>query len=323
MSQIRLHRLIPVFLIFLLEATVAWSPRPAVQPEEKTILFVSDTQSPIFWEYLILARNDNERATRKILDLILQEPDPAAVFHLGDAVAWGSSDEDWRPIDDFLARLRGRGVPVYGVMGNHEYMNSAAEGVALFKRHFPEFPQSWYSVRIASLAAIVINSNFDELSELDKAAQKKFYEERLQAFEADPEVRGIIVCAHDPPYTNSKIVSPSLEVEREFVPLFLSARKTKLFLSGHSHAAEDLVPKNKDLQGKHFLVLGGGGGLLHPLYLGRSRRIEDRFPLQTERRWFHYVRLTLGTEGLKVTYRILRQDLQSWLDIYEFAVPWD
>jgi len=285
---------------------------------EKTILVLSDTQAPLFWETLILPQHRNEEARQKIMELILSEPAPAAVFHLGDVVARGSEEEDWKPIDDFLARLRARSVPVYAAIGNHDYMISSAEGAARFKKRFPEFPQSWFSVRILPLAFIVLNSNFGELTRQARAEQQKFYEEQLAVLEKDAEVKGIVVCAHHPPYTNSKIVSRSIEVDRDFVPLFLKSRKAKLFLSGHSHAAEHFIR-----EGKHFLVAGGGGGLLHPLYLGSDARYEDHFILRTERRWFHYLRLQVNEEGWNVTFRMLRQDLARWVDIDSFAASWD
>jgi len=298
----------------------ASAPSPPLTPSdaEKTILVLSDTQAPLFWEMLILPWNRNEEARQKIMKLILSEPNPAAVFHLGDAVARGSEEKDWKPIDDFLAQLRARGVPVYGVMGNHEYISSSAKGAARFKKRFPEFPLSWFSVRIVPLAFIVLNSNFWELTRKARAEQQKFYEDQLAALENDPEVKGIVVCAHHPPYTNNKIVSRSFEGDREFVPPFLKSRKAKLFLSGHSHAAEHFIR-----EGKHFLVLGGGGGLLHPLHIGSDARYEDHFPLRTERRWFHYLRLQMNEEGWKVTFRMLRQDLASWVDIYSFGASWD
>ncbi len=296
----------------------ASSPPSTPSDAEKTILFLSDTQAPLFLETLILSQNRNEEARQKILELILNEPDPAAVFHLGDTVARASEEGDWKPIDDFIARLKARGIPVYAAMGNHEYMVTSKEGAAGFKKRFPEFPKSWYSVRILPVAFIVLNSNFGELSREAQAEQKKFYTEQLAALENDPEVKGIVVCDHHPPYTNSKIISSSVEVDREFVPLFLKSRKARLFLSGHSHAAEHFIR-----EGKHFLVLGGGGGLLHPLYIGSEARYEDLFILRTQRRWFHYLRLQVNADGWKATFRMLRQDLASWVDIDSFAGSWD
>ena len=298
----------------------ASAPVPPLAPPDagKTVLVLSDTQAPMFWEMLILPWNRNDEARQKILELVLGEPDPAAVFHLGDAVARGSEEADWKPIDDFLARLRARSIPVYGVMGNHEYISSSGAGAARFRKRFPEFPRSWYSVRIVPLAFIVLNSNFGELTAKERAEQQKFYAEQLASLDGDPEVKGIVVCSHHPPYTNSKIVRPSFEAEREFVPPFIKSRKAKLYLSGHSHAAEHFIR-----EGKNFLVLGGGGGLLQPLRIGSAMRHEDHFPLRNEIRWFHYLRLQMNEEGWTVTFRMLRQDLASWVDIYSFGAPWD
>jgi hypothetical protein len=296
----------------------AQAPTTPLFGTERTILVLGDTQAPIFWETLILPRHRNEEARQKILELILNEPNPAAVLHLGDLVARASDEEDWKPIDDFLTRLRSRKIPVYGAMGNHEFMFSSVQGTAAFRRRFPEFPHSWYSFRILPLAFIVLNSNFGELTGKERTDQQKFYREQLAALENDPEVKGVVVCAHHPPYTNNRIISRSVEVDADFVPLFLQSRKARLFLSGHSHAAEHFVK-----EGKNFLVLGGGGGLLHPLRIGPASRYEDHFPLRTERRWFHYLRLQANSDGWRVTYRMLRQDLGSWLDIYAFGGSWE
>jgi hypothetical protein len=282
----------------------------------KAVIFVSDTQGPIFWETLLLPRQGNEEARAAIFERILAEPSLAAFFHLGDIVARGSSEEDWKPIDEVLGRLTKLGVPVYAGLGNHELLSTAAQGRANFRRRFPQFARSWFSVRIPPLAVIVLDSNLGALSAAERAAQAEFYRRELAALDAVPAVRGIVVCTHHPPFTNSTIVRPSAGVKAEFVPSFLSAPKALLFLSGHSHAAEHFI-----WEGKHFLVLGGGGGLLHPLLLSINQRTEDHFPIAFERRWFHYVRLEINADGVTVTFRMLRQDLQSLVDIYEIRIP--
>lgn len=291
---------------------------PSAETQKNSLIFLSDTQAPLFLETLLLKEDHNEEATKKILDNILKETEMAALFYLGDIVAWSSSDKDWRPMDEAFGRLRKLNVPIYPAMGNHEYLSHPREGQKNFKKRFPELSRSWYSARIGPIAVIMLNSNFEWLSKTERTEQEAFYETEMKTLEADPAIQGILVCSHNPPYTNSKIVNPSKVVEREFVPQFLKSKKGMLFMSGHAHAAEDFVR-----EGKHFLVLGGGGGLLHPLLTGARQRYEDHFPIKTERRFFHYVKLEIEEDSIVVTYKMLTADFADFRDVYQFSIPFD
>ena len=286
--------------------------------QKTSIVFVSDTQALLFLETLRLKRTHNEEATKKIMERISQESTAAAVFHLGDVTAVGSSDRKWARWDDAHAKLKKLGIAVYAVMGNHDYMWSPEKGRANFAARFPESNPSWYAVRIPPLAVIGLNSNFHQLSPAERAEQKRFYEAEMKALETDPAVRNVIVCCHHAPYTNSRIVSPSEDVVKEFVPLFMESGKSRLFLSGHAHAAEHFMKG-----GKHFLVLGGGGGLLHPLLTGRKQKYEDLFPLKTKIRFFHYVELQFDEGQMTIVYRMLARDLADFTDVLQFSIPFD
>jgi hypothetical protein len=93
--------------------------------------------------------------------------------------------------------------------------------------------------------------------------QDEWLKKTLADLDADAAVQSVIVCCHHSPFTNSRIVRPSKEVEEKFVPLYLESRKARLFLSGHCHAFEHYKVKGKD-----FLVIGGGGGLRQPFTAG-------------------------------------------------------
>jgi hypothetical protein len=284
---------------------------------QNTLVFVSDTQAPSFLETLRAKRDQNEEATRLILDQVCREQGLMATFLLGDLTRAASNEKNWKVVDGFLERLKAQGIPAFAAIGNHDYKWSSKNGERNFRKRFPQLTTLWYSVCIGPAAVIILNSNFDELSEPEKKAQQDFYRGALERFDADRSVRGILVCCHHPPYTNGTVVGPSHEVEREFVPPFVEAKKGLLFLSGHSHAAEHF-----QMHGRDFLVLGGGGGLLHPVRLGSAERYPDIFPVRSARRMFHYVTVRISDEGLTVTYHMLLIGLSSFEPVHEFTLKW-
>ncbi len=281
------------------------------------LLFLSDTQAPSFFETLFVKPDNNQVATQKIFDRAAQEKGLAAAFMLGDVTRASSNDDNWRMVDGFLAKLKAEGVPAFAALGNHDYKWTSRNGLRNFRKRFPQIQDPWYSVVIGPVAVIILNSNFGELSREEQRAQLDYYQAALDQYGADPDVRGILVGCHHSPFTNGTVVGPTKKVETDFVPQFSKAKKGMLFLSGHSHAAEHFV-----LQGKDFLVLGGGGGLLHPCRTGKDCIYGDVFPIKDQRRLFHYVTVDIGDEGLTVTYHMLFVDLSNFHDVGEFSLPW-
>jgi predicted phosphodiesterase len=278
------------------------APYPLVQravPSSPAFVFLSDTQSPLWFETLRLPDDDNETATRKILNAITADSSCVAVFHLGDLTALGSFDSYWKDFDEETEALREAGIPLYPVFGNHEYMPFARGGKEHMIRRFPFMERSWYEQRVGRVVVLLLNSNFSSLSERERQDQGAWYTRTLRELDADSTVSVILVGCHHPAYTNSTIVNPSEEVQRIFVPPFMQSRKAKLFLSGHAHAYERF-----HINGKDFVVIGGAGGLLHPLLQGKELRWPDRYSYPGERRFFHYVRCTFGGAGLEI--RVMR-----------------
>lgn len=282
-----------------------------------TLVFLSDTQAPTFFEALRYKTDHNEEATQRILDQAGRESGMTAAFLLGDLTRAASNENNWKAVDGFLGRLKENGVPAFAAIGNHEYMWSSRNGERNFRKRFPQLTTLWYSVVIGPAAVIILNSNFDELGEAEKKDQQTFYLNALVTYDDDPTIRGILVCCHHAPFTNGTVVPPSKRVESDFVPPFIKAKKGLLFLSGHSHAAEHFV-----MHGKDFLVLGGGGGVLHPSLVGSARRYPDIFPIQSPRRMFHYVTVKLSEEGLEVTYHMLLAGLAQFEPVHRFTLKW-
>ncbi len=295
-------------------ATAQPTPRPV--DGDAALLFVADTQTPMWLESLVLKTDDNETARAAVFTAMAAEREAAAVFHLGDITGLGSSSSAWREMDTEFAKLRAARLPLYPIFGNHDYMLFAGKGKSNFLSAFPWCEPSWYQARVGAVAVLLLNSNFSRLSKEELARQQRWYESTLIALDADPSVTVVIVGAHHAPYTNSKVVSPDAEVRRRFVPAYIASRKAGLFISGHAHACEHFR-----MRGKDFLVSGGGGGLLQPLHTGEKQLYRDLFPIQSPRRWFHYTRCSIEGGRLVVRIRMPDRKLRSFATPYVFNVP--
>ncbi len=280
-----------------------------------TIGFISDTQAPIWIEKFWIKSNRNEEATEAIFNRILKEENIVGLFHLGDITSYGGFHFAWDEINSHLAKLEKVHIPFYPVPGNHEYYFPAKLAIAQFKKRFPEIKNTWYSVQINNIAVILLNSNFSNMSETELTEQKKWYSESLEKYEKDSTVRIIIVGTHYSPFTNSTIVEPSEEVEREFVKPFLANNKCKLFLSGHAHAFEHFKKNGKD-----FLVIGGGGGLQQPLLTGNKQRTKDYFPFNTTIRMFHFLTCEEKGDSLLAKVIMLNKDFKTFYIPYEIKI---
>jgi predicted phosphodiesterase len=262
-----------------------------------------------------LKRDRNEEATEAIFNAIAAETSVSTLFHLGDITAMGSFDSEWRKMDRYITKLRDNGITLNAVPGNHEYFIFRSRGEAAFRKRFPESHPAWFTRKIQGIAFVLLNSNFSDISEAERKEQQKWYEAALSDLDRDTTVRFIIVGTHHSPYTNSTIVRPSSAVRKAFVTAFLKSPKCRLFISGHAHAFEHFHENGKD-----FLVIGGGGGLLQPLLLGAERQYIDLFPYPTRRRMFHYVICEERDRHLILTLKMLNRDYRTFTDKYKIRI---
>ena len=289
----------------------------AEQAETLRVALMSDSQEPLWPETLKLRKNRNEEARQMIFSDILRLA-PAAVIHLGDMVSLGFRPASWAATDTFVAELRRERVPYYPILGNHEQIYYPGVGLENFTDRFPGIPTSGYTTRFGPLAIVLLNSNVGNLSAAEEEKQLTWYERRLAELDTDSTVGMIVVGCHHSPYTNSTVVTPSQNVQRLFVPLFLRTKKAKLFVSGHSHAAEHFR-----IGGKDFIVIGGGGGLQQPLLTGDEVRWPDEFPVQAETRMFHYLRCDITDRDVRFTYHMINDDLSAFREAATLRFPFD
>jgi hypothetical protein len=271
-----------------------------------TLCFLSDTQEPMFFERVYLAYNHNATARKSIFDEIL-ELNPKSVVHLGDLVSMGSAGNSWEDIDQFVRKLHDKEIEFSPVPGNHEYLIFSTKGISNFALRYPYAKLTGYSRRYANVAIVLVNSNFDELSEDKRLGQLHWYRKTLADYDNDPSVDFVIVGCHHPPFTNSKIVSGSKEVRDYYLPEYYESKKCKLFISGHAHAYEHFR-----MNGKDFLVIGGSGGIQHPLRVGKNAEYQDLFSSSEEKRMFHFLTIKSRGDTLCVELRMLRPDFKGF-----------
>lgn len=281
--------------------------------QSREVVFVSDTQAPMWVEKLVLGSNNNVEATQLVLRDILQRR-PASVFILGDVVTLGYKNKKWSRMDQFLDSCRRAGIPVRALLGNHDVMTRSRKGESQFQKRFPDHNRTGYYQVVDSVAVIFLNSNFSKLSEDDLGRQHSWLSSTLHALDSDPAVVTTIVACHHAPFSNSKIVGSSKNVQKYFVPSFLASSKAKLFITGHSHNYEHFKHEGKD-----FLIIGGGGGLSQPLS-DNEERLNDISP--TYKPQFHYLVMNRSAGQLCLTSRFLKDDFSGFTEGLSFSIPY-
>jgi predicted phosphohydrolase len=269
------------------------SPREIrLDPKQGQFAVVSDLQRTSRAE---LWRESNRDEREAIMGRIASDT-PDFVALLGDLVFRGSSQKDWRQFDELCRPLTAPDLPLFPILGNHEYWISRRAGVANYFSRFRHLQgKHWYTLRYGPLALVAVDSNIRWLPRARWFAQRTWYETELARLEQDWSVRGVLVLVHHPPYTNSTVTSDEIHVQHTFVPAFASSRKTMAMLSGHVHSYERFARS-----GKLFVVTGGGGGPRIKLArAGRRMRHADDLFTGPSVRLFHFLRFRLREDGLE------------------------
>jgi 3',5'-cyclic AMP phosphodiesterase CpdA len=284
----------------IFEKSGSTTPRYAgfadINPQKKGFIVVGDTQGTTLFEFW-RERNDKER--KIILDEIARR-EPAFVIHLGDLTSDGGSLRKWQKFDDLTTSFREKKIPCFPILGNHDFWGDDTKALQYYFDRFPYLEHKrWYSFRWNKVGLIMLDANFSTLSQKQIEQQAAWYVEELEAFEKDKRVDYVIVCCHEPPFTNSRVVKPNRKVQSLFVDPFVRFRKPCLFFSGHSHAYERFQH-----EGKFFICSGGGGGPRHKVYIDpKKRRYEDLYP-GPALRFLHFCEIEINAHGLD--YNVLR-----------------
>ncbi|MFM8911362.1 MAG: metallophosphoesterase family protein [Flammeovirgaceae bacterium] len=276
------------------------------------IIFVSDTQKPMWIEDVFLKSHNNAVATELIFGSI-ESVKPKTVFILGDVVSLGHKAKKWKKIDGYIQSLRNNGTEVNGLLGNHDVMGKAKKGEHQFQKRFANHNRLGYTAVTDSVAVVMLNSNFKTLTEEEQQQQKKWLEQELNELDDSPAVRFVVLACHHAPFTNSKIVRPSGQVQLQFVPAYLKSTKAILFITGHSHNFERFIKA-----GKNFLVIGGGGGIHQPT---RPSSAETNDIAKEYKPLFHYIVMRRKARALEFSSVALSDDFQAFKTDYRFELP--
>lgn len=283
------------------------------RPEIQQLYFISDCQQPLKLEELRLKPYRNKEAQDSLFTDILRQG-PKNLFLLGDLTAAASRSKKWKSVDHLLSLLRSRHTSIHAIPGNHEYMTNANRGILNYQMRFPEDPLFGYCVTVDSMAILMLNSNFSKLGSVGVKKQQLWYNSTIDSLNSEEGIKMILICTHHPPFTNSKIVTPSGPVIENFLAKFSESPKSKLFLSGHSHNLELF---GNHIQ-KHFLVIGGGGGLIQPMRSSDKTMFKDLIQQHQKPIYFYLVAERKGNT-LHLFARGLQKDFQH-IKTFEIAV---
>jgi Icc-related predicted phosphoesterase len=231
---------------------------------------------------------------------------PSSLFLLGDVVSLGHKERTWTAVDTYLDSARKNNIPVYALLGNHDVMQRPSKGETNFQKRFPDHVRTGYVKTVDSISVVMLNSNFGCLSAEETRMQHNWLVSTLEKLDRDSSVKAVIVGCHHPPFTNSRLVRSSANVQEQFVKPYLNSKKGRLFITGHSHAFEYFKKEGKD-----FLIIGGGGGLNHPLNSGKNCH-EDQ--CSSYKPMFHYLTVKLKGEELIVVSHRLKEDFSGFED---------
>ncbi len=256
-------------------------------------MIIGDLQPTLWLEQKLLGRKQNDAVREEMIAATLGTS-PDMLLLLGDLVADGTKETHWAAFDSLIHPVYNAGIPVYAVVGNHDYGLLTNKGLPHF---LDRFPCALTLPRLLPLAdsvmLLVLDSNLDRLPTHVKRRQQERYRAMLLRLDMDPAVKGVIVADHHPPFTKSNLHVDS-ELKEMFATPFLQARKTLLFLSGHVHSYERF-----EANGKFFVVTGGGGG---PRRMVTTKALPhgltDKWS-HGKQRPFNYVELTIEPNGIE------------------------
>lgn len=302
---------IPVFVILWLLLPFNLLPGSEDNPGKK-IAIVGDLQTTSTLEFL-MAREDNDAERKQIIQSIAAEKPDIVVF-LGDMVTNGSDINQWRDFKKLIRPIVRKKIPIYPVLGNHEYWGPNTQALKNVSEVFSQLKKSpWYSVVYDSLALIFLDSNSLEYADKDWDVQKRWFEKKIKEYDDDPNVLGIFVFAHHPPYTNSVVTGDEVSIQQAFCPAFSKSKKSLIMFSGHAHTFEKFYINNK-----YYIVSGGGGG---PRVMVKTG-LEYHHDLCTvpSPRPFHYITMERDDNCVRFIVNAINKGTTQFYKMEEFTL---
>ena len=264
-----------------------------------TFIVVGDTQPPT-----------TEDQMQLINKIISERPD--FVIHAGDFVDIGT-EEEWQRVDNTFGRVMDAGIPVYPVLGNHEYANAGgrlSDTEDKMKLYFDRFPHlkgnKWYSFKYGNITFIMLDSthmHFLEKEDWDSDPQVKWYKTAIDRTGMK------IVTIHHPMVTYS---GAGAEIQEVYMRMLLKEAidthlTSALVFSGHIHNFQAIN------DGKmYYIVTGGGAGGIDGKGTPISYNTIDGYELIMTYRP-HYVKAIASEDRLDMEVLILDKENHQWV----------
>jgi Icc-related predicted phosphoesterase len=250
--------------------------------------------------------NDTEAANppvRKALVQAIADANPAFICFTGDIVYNGFDAGDWKVWDSETSIWRDKKIPIYPALGNHDLHGSPQVALGNYFQRFPELKGSrYYSVRIANILMLVLDSSLEEVA----GPQGEWLAGKLDHVPSDVDF--VLIMDHHPPYTSSSDAKKlggghSARTTEQALAKILESRQASaryriVFFSGHVHNYE-----RHEHGGITYFVSGGGAAHAYPI----ERAPDD--PFQSKEINYHYLLVEADHQHLKVTMN--RLDLTS------------
>jgi len=264
------------------------------------IVIVGDTQRILPIERVAFLRETNDAGRIAVGKAVLSEPSDVLV-HLGDLVGAVGSAADWVRFDAIYAPgvLTAKHLRV--CRGNHDCGGLLMGNPRVFNQRYPESLQTLQVRDVASCRLLLLDTNASHMTMAQWQAQRDAFATQLHLSDADPDVRSVVVFGHHSPFTNGRWHPPAPEVYEGFVGPFLQSKKTRLFFSGHVHGYERFL-----IEGRHFVVAGGGGGARFAHLHGKKQRQRAELDLPDPNP-LHYVVVEIDDANFKCVTRGLTE----------------
>lgn len=225
-----------------------------------------DEKKPLYFGFMSDTQIKNEAGQARATSLSktvseIQKTIPfALIVNGGDIVQHGGFEEEW--VNFFnTASPYSKTSYVMAAVGNHEYYESPSVDKA--PPQFLEYMRNNHSSELGNLQLVLgklnflmLNSNFESMTEGKIQEQWKWLEEKLESGEREGKITLIVM--HHSPYSSNleHLRTIPARLRSELVPLLERHKSVKMVLSGHLHMYERSLKSNIV-----YLTAGPSGGI--------------------------------------------------------------
>jgi acid phosphatase type 7 len=272
------------------------------------LAIVGDTQRVLPVERLAFLRETNDAGRCRIAQAILADQ-LDGIVHLGDVVG---SASDWGRFDQVYLPSELSNKQFHVCRGNHDCGGFWFGSPHEFNQRFPKAVAGLQVVDLGLLRLFCLDTNKQSMSEEQWNMQLAQFQGALAEASSDAHVKHVIAAGHHPPFTNARWHQPSRAVFSSFVRPFLECPKTRAFFAGHVHGYERFT-----IEGRSFVVSGGGGGARFSHLHGDKRRLPGAID-PADPNPLHFVLVETSQDAVNCTVRAIDEPGGEWVDLDRF-----